>query len=323
MRTTNTQRKLLHFAIAVLAALALSSAASAAQARKLEPAKQPAGAGSRQVALYVTVEKGDKLIGGLTERNFHLFEEGEPRDFELQEPEKPASIALLVEYSRSSWLYLRDIVSAMQGFVSAAPEGNWYALATFAHELNIAVDFTKQRGEVSQAFSSLTPPLWNEVDTYDAVYNMLNIMDRLPGRRILIVIGSGFDSFSSHTLDDVQKKIESANVTVFTIGAGSMLRTYYDRYLSSTQRLDLMQAQNFLQMLADKSGGWAVFPRAEAAFPNVMKGVMQSIEFQYKLVYSSRLPRDGKFHEIEVRAFQIVDDQREDFKVRAREGWRF
>ncbi len=140
---------------------------------------------------------------------------------------------------------------------------------------------------------------------------------------MLIVIGSGFDSFSSYTLGDVQKKIESANVLVYGVGAGSMLRGQYEPYLGSSARMDLLQAEAFLKMLADKSGGQAWFPRFEAAFQSVLQGVMQMLQFQYKMVYESQIPLDGKFHKIKVEAFQVVDDKRHDYKVRVREGWRF
>jgi VWFA-related protein len=278
---------------------------------------------STTLALYVTVEDGDKLIDGLSSENFRVIEEDKPRPFRLEPPESPTSIALLVEHSRASWYYYNDIVSAMQGFLNAAPEGNWYALATFAHQLEVEVDFTKDKGKLAAAYAGLGYPMWNEVDTYDAIHEMLEKMERLPGRRVLIVIGSGFDSFSSRTLDDVNMKIESVNVLVYGIGAGSMLRGYYEPYLGSSARLDLLQAEAFLKMLADKSGGQAWFPRFETAFPDVLKGVMQMLEHQYKLVYESQLPPDGRFHKIKVEAFRVENDKRHDYKVRVREGWRF
>ncbi len=135
---------------------------------------------SREVSLYVTVEDGDKIIGGLTEENFRLTEQDRPRPFRLEPPETPSTIALLVEYSRSSWFYANDIISAMQGFLSVAPDGNWYALATLSHNLQIDVDFTKQKGKLASGFASLGQPAWNEVDTFDAVYHMLEKMERLP-----------------------------------------------------------------------------------------------------------------------------------------------
>ncbi len=274
------------------------------------------------VSLYLNVEEENKLVQGLKAGNFRLRIDGENVPFELREPEKPASIAILVEYSEASWQYFRDIVRSMEGFMEAAPPDHWYALASFAHQFRIEVDFTKQTGEISQGFSSMRRPKWNEINTYDAVYKMLDRMGRMDGRRILIFIGSGFDTFSARSLEDVQKEVESNNVVIYSLAAGSLLRGQYEPYLGTSSRMELMQAEAFLQMLADKSGGQAWFPRFESAYPDVMQGVMQNIESQYRLVYPRRVPADGQFHEIEVEAFVIKNDQRKDFEVRVREGWR-
>ena len=274
------------------------------------------------VSLYAAVEKDGVLLSGLTENNFRLYEDGELRPFRLEEPETPATIAVLVEYSRNSWLYYNDILRAMEGFFSKAPDGNWYALATFSNTLNVRVDFTKLRGKIASSFADLPAPLWSEVNTYDAVYEMLEKMDRLPGRRVLIIIGSGADTFSELTLQDVQRKAERANVVIYAAGAGSQLRGQYESYLDNVTRLNLLQAESFLRTLAEKTGGEAWFPRFETGFADVMEGIMQTLAHQYRLVYESRIPDDGKFHKIKLEAFQVIEDQRNDFRVRVRDGWR-
>ena len=274
------------------------------------------------VSVYLNVEKDGNLVSGLTEKNFRLYQDGDAQRFRLEKPEEPASIAVLAEYSRSSGYYIDDINAAMSGLLTHAPEGHWYALATFSHDLEINTDFTKQIGRLTEAYSQLGLPNWSETDTYDAVYDMLDKLGRLPGRRILILIGSGVDTFSEHTLDDVQKKIQADNVTVFVAGTGSAFRSSYDMYLDSSSRMTLHQAQAFLRMLADKSGGFAWFPSFSTAFPNVMNGIMQSVATQYRLVYDTPVRGSGKLHKIKVEAFRIVNDKREDFKVLVREGWR-
>ncbi len=277
---------------------------------------------AREVSLYATVEKDGALIGGLTEENFHLYEGGELRPFRLAPPEEKAAIALLVEYSRGSWIYFNDILAAIEGFHRRAPEGHWYALATFSHTLEIPVDFTRLRGNILNAFRGLPYPAWREVNTYDAVYEMLDKMDRLSGRRVLIVIGSGLDTFSARPLNEVKRIAERANVTIYCVGAGSLLRGRYEASLTTMARMELTQAEAFFRMLAQKTGGEAWFPRFEAAFLNVMEGIMQTLAHQYRIVYDSQIPDDGEFHRIELEAFQVIEDKREDFKVRVREGWR-
>ncbi len=274
------------------------------------------------VSIYLNVEKDGKLVSGLTQGNFRLAQDGKAQPFRLEKPEEPASIALLVEYSRSSGYFIEDINAAMGGVLKKATEGHWYALATFSHELEIHTDFTKQIGQLTEAYSQIGSPMWSEVDTYEAVYQMLDKMGRLPGRRILVVVGSGIDTFSEHNLEDVKKKLEAENVTVFVAGVGSAFRTSYDMYLGSSGRMTLMQAQAFLRMLADKSGGFAWFPNSPQGFPAVIEGIMQSIATQYRLVYNTTARGSGKFHKVKVEAFRVINDKREDFQVLVREGWR-
>jgi hypothetical protein len=121
---------------------------------------------------------------------------------------------------------------------------------------------------------------------------MLDKLDLLPGRKVLIVIGSGLNTLGAHTLDDVQKKIEAVNVTVFGIGGGSLLRGQYDAYLGTGARLELLQSEAFLNMLARK----AFFPRFETAYGDVMRTVALILQHQYRLVYQSRVRPNGKFH---------------------------
>jgi VWFA-related protein len=300
------------YPVAALLAVAATLAAR-------EPATMPA---TDIVPLYLNVEKGGKLIMGLGQKNFRVYVDGKLVPFRMERPEEPASIALLVEYSRSSGYYLDDLDAAISGFLKHAPEGNWYALATYSQGLTVNADFTQMTGEISNAYAALGPPMWNEINTYDAIYEMLDKMGRLPGRRILIVAGSGIDTFSEHTLNDVKKKLEAVNVVVFVAGAGSAFRGAYEGYLNDIDRMSLLQSRAFLQMLADSSGGFAWFPNQSVAIPDVIEGTMQSIACQYKIVYQSPPRVDGKFHKIKVEAFRFLDDKREDFKVLVRSGWR-
>ena len=281
-----------------------------------------AGPPSKEVSVYFTVERGNELISGLQPQNFQFFEDGRPVPFRLEKPVLPMRVVLVVEYSESSWMFFEDIDSAMEGFLEAAPPDNWYALVTYSNQVHVRVDFTKQRGRIVNTYASLGPPTWLEIDTYDAVYDILDKLQRLGGRDVLILIGSGFDTFSSHTMGDVQKKLEATNVTVFGLGVGSLLRGIYNAYLTSSDRMNLVQAEAFMRMLADKSGGQAWFPRFETAFPDVMRGVVQTLQHQYRLVYTPTIVRDGKFHKIKLRVVSGLPDLHK-VKVRIRQGWRW
>jgi hypothetical protein len=117
--------------------------------------------------------------------------------------------------------------------------------------------------------------------------------------------------------------MEATNATVFSMGAGTLLRGQYDPYLGTGARMELVQAEAFLNMLAKKSGGQAFFPRFETAYQDIAKGMIATLQFQYRMSYESRVRPDNKFHRLKLEAFQIIDDKRRDFSVRIREGWRW
>jgi VWFA-related protein len=302
-----------------IAVFIFSATALLAGPRSIVP---PGELGLENVSLYLNVEKNGGLMTGLRQENFHLFLDGNPVRFRLETPEQPASVVFLVEFSRSSGYYFEDMDAGVRSALKHAVEGHYYALATFAQAMSVAADFTSRPGEIVNAWSGLVPPLSNEVNTYDAIYEILDKMGRMSGRRILVVIGSGVDTFSEHTLDEVKKKAESVNVVVFAIGAGSAFRGAYEMYLNSSARMTLLQSRAFLQTLGECTGGFAWFPTHVNGFPDAVLGVMQSIGAQYRLVYQRPTRVSGKFHKLKVEAFRIVDDKREDFKVLVRSGWR-
>jgi len=100
------------------------------------------------------------------------------------------------------------------------------------------------------------------------------------------------------------------------------LRGSCESFLDTSRRMTFMQAQAFLQILANKTGGFASFPRMPSAFPDVMEGIMQSIATQCRIDYETSVRGSGKFRKLKLEAFRVIDDKREDFKVLVREGWR-
>lgn len=273
-------------------------------------------------SVYLTVEDGDRLIGGLTEENFRVSENGESRDFRLEEPELPVMITLLVEHSRMAAWYWDDITQSLSSFVRSAPDGHWYSLVTYAQTIEVASDFTRNRAEILDAWSRLGQPMWRDVNTYDAIYETAEKLQLIGGRHVVVLIGSGIDTFSRRTLGEAQRKVEATGATIFGIGAGSALRGRLEMYLGTNARMELLRAQAFLQMLADKTGGQAFFPRFVTAFPNVMRSVLLMVGHQYRLIYDSQPRLDRPFQDLEVEAFVIEDDRRKDFTVRVRDGWR-
>ena len=113
-----------------------------------------------------------------------------------------------------------------------------------------------------------------------------------------------------------------ATVTIYSVGTGSLLRGWHEAHMDLMSRMSVLQAGSFPRTLAEKTGGPAWFPRFETAFLAVIKGIMQALARQYRLVHVSKVPSRSEFCKISLEAVVAANDQREELDVRVREGWR-
>src|SRR5207237_486072 len=145
---------------------------------------------------------------------------------------------------------------------------------------------------------------------FDSLYDTLNGMDRIPGRKYIFLISSGYNSFSRRTYDEVLKKIKNTrDVTIFAISTGQAFREYLDShgYMGPISRLDFLQADNQMNTFARMTGGKAYFPMFSGQMPEIVADVSASIRNQYTLAYHSTNPKqDGTYRKLKV---ELVDDK--------------
>ena len=149
---------------------------------------------------------------------------------------------------------------------------------------------------------------------FDALYDTLDRLQDVKGKKSILLLATGFDTFSKHSLDQTYKRLEQSDVTIFTIGvAETLLRT------SMGEPVEYLQAKNQLNSFADYTGGYAWFPRFDGELPDIFHSVATAfLRNQYTLAYSpSNAPHDGKFHKIKV---EILDNDGQPFMVANKKG---
>ncbi len=93
------------------------------------------------------------------------------------------------------------------------------------------VDFTQDKQEVMGALNQLRIPGFAETNLFDALYDTLDRMDRIEGHKYIILISSGFDSFSKLNLNQITKKVKTTkDVTIFPISIGWLEREYFESH---------------------------------------------------------------------------------------------
>jgi VWFA-related protein len=144
---------------------------------------------------------------------------------------------------------------------------------------------------------------------YDAVVDTAQRMQDIEGRKAIVLIASGIDTFSKLTFDKARRAIQDAGVPIYTIGLLQSAREFADAAgaLGSTARLDFLQADNQMRTFASETGGMSFFPRFQGEFPAIFRSVAEAMRNEYVLSYNpSNQARDGKVRKIKV---QLVDPE--------------
>jgi VWFA-related protein len=167
-------------------------------------------------------------------------------------------------------------------------------------------------------------------------------LETVEGRKYIILVSSGRDTFSKKTLDQVLKKVQgSKDIAIYTISTGQALRNYMEshgamRYLCPMTDFScsttFAQADNQLKSFAKMTGGKYYAPLFQASFRDAFVDIAQTIRNQYSLAYHpTNSAQDGTFRKIKVelvgpngQPLIMKDEKGHDVKytIIAREGYR-
>jgi VWFA-related protein len=285
----------------------------------------------------VLLQKTHEFVPNLQENNFRVYEDGVPQVVtSFGRIQAPITAVLLCEFASTNYWFIYDMQNAAYAFAQQLKPDDYIAVMTFDLRTHILTDFTRDKRVVSQAINSLMIPTFSDTNTFDALYETLDRLSRVEGRKYIILIGSGRDTFSKINLDKVLQKVRSTrDVTIYTVSTGQMARiTGNGGYggMFGPREIDFLQADNQMTTFARLTGGKSYFPRFEAEMPEVFTDINNSIRSQYVLTYRPTNPRqDGTYRKIRVELvdaeghpLQMVDQKHHALKydVVTRDGYR-
>lgn len=296
------------------------------------------------VDVLVTTKNG-QFVPGLKQDNFRVEEDGVPQKvthFSVQQA--PITAVLLVEFASTNYVFMVQALQASYAFANSLKKDDWVAVAYYDMQPHILVDFTQDKHAVFGALNQLRIPGFAETNMFDALYDTLDRLDRIEGKKYIILVTTGIDSFSKLTLDKITKKIkDTKDVTIFPISVGFLMReycethpSYYCRMMShgmgiEVHEIDYLQADNELRTFAALTGGRAYFPRFEGEMPELFGDISNDIRNQYVLSYAPTNSKlDGTYRKLKVQVIapnggplKVKDQKGKDVKIEvvAREGY--
>lgn len=253
----------------------------------------------------VATDRDGNFIPNLQKDNFRLFEDGVEQTIAAFAPsEAPLTSVLLLETTPKFWRVYYDSLDAAHLFLNRLRKDDWIALMGFDMKPRLLVDFTHDKRQVQEALRHLEFPFgFSEANTYDALLDTLERLREVKGKRSIVLVGTGLNTFSKHTWDETLRRVREteSGVSVFVLGMGWTLQLYADLYDLTGLRMDLQVAEAQLRELAKQTGGRAYFPRFLGEIPGIYEEIAAMMRNQYTVAYQPKnFKRDGKYHKIKV-----------------------
>jgi VWFA-related protein len=249
----------------------------------------------------VATDNDGNYVSGLKKENFRILEDGVPQMVSnFSAGDAPITVVMLLEFnSRGFGYYNLNGVNWAAAFLNQIRPTDWVAVESFSIRSQVEVDFTHDRREVLRTLSSMVvPPAFTESNLFDAMIDVVDRLRDVKGKKAVLVLATGVDTFSKLTLDKTVARLKDTDVTIFCVGVAEELAV---RTFGGTDSLSYLQAQNQLKTFAALTGGRAWQPRFDGEIPGIMADVAGSLRNQYSLAYTPmNRSVDGKYRKIKV-----------------------
>jgi VWFA-related protein len=275
----------------------------------------------------VVTDQSGNPIAGLEKQHFRVFDDDAEQTITNFSPaDAPLTVVILAEFSNTFAAYADNVVRPAYGFINSLRPDDWGALIAFDIRPEILADFTKNKNELIEGLRRMQIPAYSETCLYDAVYDTLQRLDNVDGKKAIFLLSSGLDTnLSKHTYGEALKKAETSDTMIYSVSLGQLYRLYVESRLSPLSEITFLQADNVMRSFAEATGGAAWFPRFQGEYPSIYQAVSANLRNEYSIGFVPKVRKnDGKLHKLRVEVAPIDINHTGKpmkFKVRHKKGY--
>jgi len=269
------------------------------------------------------VTRKKELVTGLTKNDFAVFEDGVQQEvtfFTNESNNPPIYVGVLMDTSPSTAGKIGFSKEAAKNFIYTVTRlrKDKAAFMTFDNEVVLRQDFTDKLDLLDRAVDQVKKT-GSQTALYDAVWQFSDEKLRnVPGRRVIVIITDGDDTFSRADLKDAVDIAQRTETTVFAISTKA-------GFLGTVPGVEAGQVKDkgdkFLVELCEKTGGEAFFTGDMLELEKAFKKISEELRTQYILTYQPKNQNyDGRERKVEVRLTDSSKDK--DFKIRTKSSYR-
>lgn len=268
-------------------------------------------------------DKKKEVVQCFTKDDFIVLEDGVPQEVTFFTDEKtnpPVFVGVLMDTSASTKGKAAFSKEAAKNFIFTVTRlrKDKAAFMTFDHEVNLLQDFTDKLDLLHKAVDKVTK-FGSQTALYDAIWQFSDEKLRnAPGRRVIVVITDGDDTFSRADLADAIDIAQRTETTIFGISTKEGFLGVVPGVEAGTVK---DKGDKYLMQLCEETGGEAFFTGDMLALERSFKKISQELRSQYIITYRpANQNLDGRKRKIEV---QFKNKENTDkYKIRSKTEYR-
>lgn len=245
-----------------------------------------------EVVLHATVfDDKQRFVTNLDKNDFTVYEDGHPQSItSFRHEDIPVSIGIVVDNSGSMREKRQKVNAAALNLVRASNPDDEVFIVNFNDEYYLDQDFTANINKLKEALEKVEAR--GGTALYDAVVASADWLKQAKReKKVIFVVTDGEDTASSQSLEQAVRRLQAENgPTVYSIAI-----------LGDEEHPK--RAKRALQVMADRTGGIAYFPKTLDEVDAISRSVAHDIRNQYTIGYKPTTPKNqGGYRTVKVDA---------------------
>ena len=234
------------------------------------------------------------FLPNLRRENFAVYEDGvRQKNVTVEIEHAPLSVALLMEFGGRYHELNKALGLEMplvgRELLEVVGRDDKVSILKYDAKLKTLADFEQGHELLDDVFNKLSMPTFSEVNFFDALLETLNRMRDVNGRKAIILVSSGIDTFSKANYQLVLEAARGSSTPIYTIGLVHLMQRESAVYGTTAPfaRIDWPAAEKQLESLAKVSGGRAYALQSDPELPAIYDDIMENLRVRYVITYVS------------------------------------
>src|SRR3984957_13355830 len=232
------------------------------------------------------------FIPNLGRDNFVVYENGvRQQNATVDIEHAPVTLAVLMEFGgRAPGLNRQmgdEAARAAQQLLDELGPEDKVTFWKYSDQVQKLADANQSRDAVKTELMDMGTPAVSETNLYDAIIATVAEMRPVRGRKAILLITSGIDTFSKAHYEDARKAAEASDSPIYVLSLTQVLRQIMQMQDRPLVNVDWGKLEHQLQEIARISGGRAYTPPNTVQLSPVYDDVMENLKVRYVITYKS------------------------------------